>query len=86
MSFKGIYGGLSDKNDPALHPALYQFPVDGNGQAITHALGNTPYIEGSVGVENIFKFVRVDLVRRFTYLDYLNAPKWGVRVLVQFDF
>ncbi|SDT30980.1 CarboxypepD_reg-like domain-containing protein [Mucilaginibacter mallensis] len=85
-SFKGIYGGLSDKNDPLLHPALYQFPVDGNGQAITHALGSTPYIEGSVGVENIFKFVRVDLVRRFTYLDYLNAPKWGVRVLVQFDF
>jgi hypothetical protein len=61
-------------------------PVDGNGQAITHALGSTPYIEGSVGVENIFKFVRVDLVKRFTYLDYLSVPKWGVRVLVQFDF
>ena len=62
-SFKGIYGGLSNENNPALHSNLYQFPIEKNGQPITYALGNTPYIEGSVGIENIFKFVRVDLVR-----------------------
>ena len=85
-SFKGIYGGLSDRNNPALHPELYQFPVTGNGQPITYAIGNTPYIEGSVGVENIFKFLRVDLVHRFTYLDHPDVAKYGIRFLVQFSF
>ncbi len=85
-SFKGIWGGVSDENNPGLHPNLYQFPVDGNGLPITHALGKTPYVEGSVGIENIFKFIRIDLVRRFTYLDDPQVAKWGIRTLVQFDF
>jgi len=85
-SFKGIWGGVSNENNPALHPSLYQFPVDGNGRPITYALGSTPYIEASVGVENIFKFVRIDLVRRFTYLDNPDVAKWGIRTMIKFDF
>jgi hypothetical protein len=85
-SFKGIWGGVSDQNNPNLHPNLYQFPIDGNGRPITYALGNTPYIEGSVGIENIFKFVRVDYVRRFTYLGNSDVARNGIRFLVQFDF
>jgi len=85
-SFKAIYGGVSDQNNPSLHPSLYQFPLGSNGVPITYALGKTPYIEGSVGIENIFKFVRVDLVRRFTYLDHPDVAKWGIRTLVQFNF
>jgi len=85
-SFKGIWGGLSNTNNPSLHPSLYQFPVTASGAPITYALGKTPYVEGSVGIENIFKFVRVDLVRRFTYLNNPEVAKWGIRTLVQFDF
>jgi len=85
-SFKGIWGGLSDQNNPALHSNLYQYPLYPDGRPITYALGSTPYIEASVGIENIFKFVRVDFVRRFTYLDNPDVAKFGVRVLVQFDF
>ena len=85
-SFKAIYGGVSDENNPYLHPSLYQYPVTSTGQPITYALGRTPYIEGSVGIENIFKFVRVDLVRRFTYLNNYDVAKWGIRALVQFNF
>jgi len=85
-SFKGIWGGLSDQNNPALHSNLYQYPLYPDGRPITYALGSTPYIEASVGIENIFKFVRVDFVRRFTYLDNPDVAKYGVRVLVQFDF
>jgi hypothetical protein len=85
-SVKVIYGGVSDENNPSIHPSLYQFPVTGTGQPITYALGKTPYVEGSVGIENIFKFVRVDLVRRFTYLDNYDVAKWGIRTLVQFSF
>ena len=85
MSFKGIWGDVSSQNNPSLHPNLYQYPV-ANGQPITYALGRTPYIEGSVGIENIFKFVRIDLVHRFTYLDHPDVAPWGIRTLVQFDF
>jgi hypothetical protein len=86
FSFKSLWGGLRDENTPSLHPDLYQFPVDGNGQPITYIMGRTPYIEGSVGIENIFKFVRVDLVRRFTYLNDPDIAKWGIRTRVLFTF
>jgi hypothetical protein len=85
-SFKAIWGGLSNENNPSLHPSLYQLPVAQNGQPITYGLGSTPYEEGSVGIENIFKFVRIDLVHRFTYLDHPDVAKWGIRTLVQLSF
>ncbi len=85
-SFKAIYGGVSDENNPAFHPSLYQFPVTSTGEHITYPLGSTPYIEGSVGIENIFKFMRVDLVRRFSYLDHPDVSKYGIRARVKFDF
>ncbi|MGY6561197.1 MAG: DUF5686 family protein [Luteibaculaceae bacterium] len=45
-----------------------------------------PFAEAAVGIENIFKIVRVDLLRRLTYLDNPNIFIWGVRVKLQFDF
>ena len=86
VSFKGIWGDLTAQNNPALHSNLYAFPFESNGQPITYALGHTPYVEAGFGIENIFKFVRVDLVRRFTYLDHPDIAKWGIRTRVQFDF
>lgn len=85
-SFKAIYGKLSNENNPTLHPSLYQFPVTSTGQPITYSLGDTPYIEGSIGVENIFKFIRVDMVKRYNYLDHPNVSPLGVRVRLKFDF
>jgi hypothetical protein len=86
FSAKILYGGLSNRNNPALHPDLYQLPLDGKGAPITYTLNNTPYTEGSVGIENIFKFIRIDYVRRFNYLDHPEVPKDGIRVRVKFDF
>jgi len=86
FSFKSLWGGLRDENNPAIHPSLYQLPIDGSGQPISYIMGKTPYIEGSVGIENIFKFVRVDLVRRFTYLNDPEVAKWGIRTHVLFTF
>lgn len=86
FSVKSLWGGLSNENNPSLHPSLYQLPVDGNGRPITYIMGKTPYVEGSVGIENIFKFVRVDLVRRFTYMDDPEVSKWGIRARVLFTF
>ncbi len=81
VSFKGIYGGLSNKNDPRKNPELIQF-IEEDGKSITNTLEDKPYLEASVGVMNIFKFGRIDLVRRLTYLDNPEVPEmFGVKGL-----
>ncbi|HVS95359.1 MAG TPA: DUF5686 family protein [Puia sp.] len=82
---KILYGGLRDENNPAVDPAQMKFPVT-NGLTSTYALGARPYIEGSVGIYNIFTVFRVDLVKRFTYLDHPGASGLGVRVSSNFSF
>jgi len=85
-SLKSLWGGVRSENDPATHPSLYEFPKDGAGAPITYALGSKPYVEGSVGIENIFKVLRVDAVKRFNYLDHPDIASWGIRVRFQFIF
>jgi hypothetical protein len=85
-SFKAIYGSVSNKNNPSLNPSLFQYPVTSTGRPITYAIGNTPYMEGSVGIENIFKFIRIDMVKRFNYLDHPEVSEYGIRARVKFDF
>jgi hypothetical protein len=86
-SFKILYGGVRDENDPAKTPDIFKFPTDMTiGKQTTFALNSTPYIEMSVGIANIFKLIRVDLVKRLTYLDNPDISKWGIRTKVRFDF
>lgn len=81
VSFSGFYGNLTDKNNPALDPAgLYRFPEG------TSPMGHTPYLEASVGLENIFKILRIDYYRRLTYLDHPNIKKGGIRIALRFSF
>jgi hypothetical protein len=86
VSFKALYGGLRNENNPNFQSGLYQFPVYENGAQRTYALGNEPYMEGSVGVGNIFKLLRVDVVKRFNYLNNPEVSEWGIRARVKFDF
>jgi hypothetical protein len=79
LSVKILYGGLRDQNNPFLHPELYKFPTYANGAPATFALGNTPYLEASVGIANIFKVLRLDMVHRFNYLDHPGVTPWGLR-------
>jgi hypothetical protein len=85
-TFKILYGGVRDENNPNVNSELLKFPTDSMGQPTTFALGKTPYIEVSVGLANIFKLVRVDLVKRMTYLDNPGVVKLGVRTRIRFDF
>jgi hypothetical protein len=82
---KILYGGLRSENDPTINPDLYRFPSF-NGVPTTFSLNNEPYIEGSVGISNIFKLFRVDVVKRFTYRDHPDIAKWGIRGRVRFEF
>lgn len=88
IGFKALYGTLTKKNNPALHPDadyLYAFP-ERNGVATSYPLGNAPYMELNVGIHNLLKIFRVDYVRRLNYLDRPGVKKNGVRLIMQFDF
>lgn len=85
-SLKILYGGVSDRNNPSLQTSLFKFPSDVNGIPLTYTLGSKPYIEGSVGVSNLFRVLRIDLVKRITYLQNPNVASLGVRVQFKLDF
>ena len=78
ISVKGMWGTLTDKNNPFLERnradnTLFQFP---NGARVMDK--KTPYWEVTVGVHNIFKLIAIDYVRRMNY----NSPgikKNGIR-------
>lgn len=87
VSFKMLYGGLRDENTPTgSQSEIMGFPTNDQGIPSTYSLEREPYMEGSVGIGNIFKFFRVDLVRRFNYLDHPNVSKSGIRFRFKFDF
>lgn len=86
VTFKGLYGGISDTNNPDITAGLLNFPEDAAGHPSTFSLKSKPYMEVSVGLENIFKVFRIDLVKRLTYLDHPNVSGIGVRAQIKVDF
>lgn len=85
-SFKVLYGGISDRNLPKNNPDLFRFQRDYQDRQTSFGFDKIPYMEGSVGISNIFKVLRVDYVRRFSYMDHPNVPKWGIRARIHIDF
>lgn len=81
FGFKAYWGYLSDKNNPANNQDLMTFPV--NSGTLNPA---EPYMEFSVGIDNILRVLRVDYVRRINYLDRPNVAANGVRVSLSFTF
>lgn len=85
-SYKMIYGDISSKNKNQENPNYIAFPEN------FYTLKAKPYMEFSAGIENIFKFLRVDVVKRLTYLDHPNVNElggvkgWGIRAEVQIMF
>lgn len=86
IGIKGMVGHLTDKNNPFLEknandPDLFIFPKGTNLMD-----KKEPYWELSVGVYNIFKFFRVDYVRRLSYTKLPTAKLQGIRVGFEFTF
>lgn len=85
-SFKVLFGGVRSENNPLLNSSLFAYPTL-NGVTSTFALDPTkPYMEASVGVENIFNILRVDFVKRLSYLDNPGISPYGIRTRFRFDF
>ncbi|MCX6245658.1 MAG: DUF5686 family protein [Bacteroidetes bacterium] len=75
---RAVYGTLTPKN-----LACSVFPEK------MRPIGATPYWEAGAGIENIFRFIRIDAVWRLTHLhDFENpdVPAWGVFVSMNFSF
>lgn len=75
-----LWGSVSDKN------LMNSSDLDEEGNPIP-AFGrldqNLPYMEVGYGIENIFKFFRVDFFHRITYLDNPGARPFGVKLSAQ---
>lgn len=83
VCFRGLWGNLTDKNNPYKSidkEGLYVFPD------CTREMGKTPYMELSFGIENIFKFMRLDYVWRLNYLDNPEIQPKGVRCTMKMSF
>jgi hypothetical protein len=85
ITFKALYGGLGRTNDPDLHRDLFRFPTREDGTPLTYTLGKKPYIEGSIGVSNVLHIFRIDLIKRFSYLDNPDVSEYGLRIQFRFD-
>ena len=83
---KILYGGVRDENNPALNTAQMKFPITNKGVLSTYTLGNQPYVEAGVGVYNILNIFRVDLIRRFTYLNHPGISTTGIRLSTGLNF
>lgn len=82
VSFRGLYGKLSDRNNPEYNNDLLRFPFD----AFTSPMKKQPYMEIGVGIDNILTILRIDYVWRLTYRDTPNVDKSGIRLQLHFTF
>lgn len=95
IGVNALWGTLTDKNNPFLpqnaHDAtLFYFPgqfdASGNYTYQSHVMDkNKPYVEGIVGIHNIFKFLQVQYVHRFTYVKP-GTQRWGIRMMLRIKF
>ena len=78
VAFRGLYGNLTKKNNP--ENSIFIFPKE------TQLMSKMPYMEASVGLDNIFTVLRIDYVWRLTYRNLPNISKSGVRIALHFNF
>lgn len=83
---KMFYGSLQDANNPYLSKQVVHFDQDKDGHTLTNVLGKTPYWEGKVGLDNIFRVLRIEYIRRLNYTDLNNVDKDSYRLSVHLNF
>jgi hypothetical protein len=76
-----VYGGMSSMNKK-LVPDSETYP---EFKTVGYLERGKPYVEMGYGVENIFKFFRVDFIHRLSYLDNPDVDKFKVLFSVQFS-
>lgn len=72
--FRSVAGSLSNRHRRELIIPDNTFALD------------VPYMEAGVGVENIFKLIRIDAIWRLNYLDHADINEFGIVGTFQFTF
>lgn len=81
--FNGLWGNLSDKNNPLRNHNLFVLPHDSS------PIGKAPFMEVGAGIENIFRCYRIVYFHRINYGHNDNETMgfWsGFRLGVYIDF
>jgi hypothetical protein len=75
INTKAVYGTMSQGNRDLMPRNNSEFTNP------SFFVNGKPYVETGYGIENIFRFVRVDFIHRLTYLDdsHPNAKPFGVK-------
>ncbi|KAA3649986.1 MAG: carboxypeptidase-like regulatory domain-containing protein [Bacteroidetes bacterium] len=73
-SFRTVAGRLQDKHRKELVFPSNIFEL------------HQPYMEAGIGIENIFKLIRIDAMWRLNYLDHPDIAKFGIRASFEFSF
>lgn len=75
VNTKAVYGAMSQAN------RAYMPLGDEKYTSPSFFANGIPYVEMGYGIENIFRFLRVDFIHRLTYLDqnHPNARPFGVK-------
>ena len=74
VSLKGALGHVSGSNLQYNEWPEGRYPI------------TKPYTEASLGIENIFRFIRVDAVWRLAYNDHPNIKPFSVMISMNFNF
>ncbi len=75
VGLNGVYGSFDDRNlTEMLLPER------------TYTFDHRPFAEAYIGVENIFRFFRVDAIWRLSYLENPNTQKFGIRLGFNIQF
>lgn len=80
LTFRTIYGHLGRHNNPQFNTSLPNFAPN------TFLMNRGPYMEVGIGIENIFKILRIDYVRRINYLGHPGIDANGVQFTARFKF
>ena len=78
-TFKGVMGDMTEKNKIA--NGFYDTTIPYH-----FTIPKSPYMEVGIGIENIFRLLRIDAVWRLNYLQNKNVPTLGILGSVQFKF
>jgi len=76
VSFKAVYGTISDANKRANQLNLFN-PTETQNYNGFRAPSREPYMEFGLGIENILKVIRLDAVWRMNYMDNPQANRFG---------
>ena len=85
-TFKSVIGSMTTANQQANQ--LNQYTPSDNLDNYTgfRSPSKTPYMETGIGIENIFKIIRIDALWRLSYLDNPEVQKFSFRAGLEFYF